>query len=158
MSDKTESVFAATDPTAVLSRVFSLKDVRALAYRREGAGQEIEIEQAAGEQRCPRRGARAGGKDRPRVRYADLPVYGRAMSLLWRRHRWRCPQRGLPREHVDRTRQAGSLRQLQAGDQGGQMGDRAGGTGRTVSEVAAWIGRAWHTVNDAVATYGSAAC
>jgi hypothetical protein len=33
-------------------------------------------------------------KERPVVRYVDLPVYGTAMSLTWKKHRMRCTSPG----------------------------------------------------------------
>lgn len=156
VSNKTESVFTTTDPTAILSRVFSLKDVRVLAYRREGPRQEIEIEQVSGEQRCRRCGARATVKDRPRVRYTDLPVYGRVMSLLWRKHRWRCPNEDCPAGTWTGRDRRIACANCRLTTRAARWATEQVGRGRTVSEVAAELGCAWHTVNDAVTAYGSA--
>jgi transposase len=42
------------------------------------------------EVRCPSCKGRAEVKERPVVHYVDLPVYGTAMSLAWKKHRMRC--------------------------------------------------------------------
>jgi hypothetical protein len=78
------------------------------------------------------------------------------MHLVWRKHRMRCPdERGPMRSFVlgDHriaakncllTRRAAKWATVQVGE------------GRTVTEVAAELKCDWHTVNDAVTTYGSA--
>jgi hypothetical protein len=48
------------------------------------------IEQVVKDVRCPRCDGRAEVKERPVVRYIDLPVYGVAIRLAWRKHRMVC--------------------------------------------------------------------
>ena len=52
-----------------------------LAYQRTGPEVELLIEQVEVVQFCPSCGARAQVKDRPVVRYVDLPVFGTPMIL-----------------------------------------------------------------------------
>ncbi len=88
--------------------------------------------------------------------YIDLPVYGTPMRLCWKKHRMRCVNRGcetrtflvqdhrIAAKHCLLTTRAAKWATVQVG------------TGRTVSEVAAELDCDWHTVNDAVTTYGQA--
>lgn len=133
-----------------------LKDVRVLHYERRGPDVELMIEQAVEDVRCPSCGGRAQVKERPVVRYVDLPVYGTPMRLAWRKHRMRCSDDRCPRrswvladhriaaKHCLLTTRAAKWATVQVGG------------GRTVSEVAGELACDWHTVNDAVTTYGEA--
>lgn len=133
-----------------------LKDVRVVHYARRGSDVELMVEQVVEDVRCPGCGGRAQVKERPVVRYVDLPVYGSPMRLAWRKHRMRCPEPACPRrswvlrdhriaaKHCLLTTRAAKWATIQVGG------------GRTVSEVAAELACDWHTVNDAVTTYGEA--
>ena len=114
------------------------------------------VEQVPGLVHCPACHRAAQVKDRPVVHYIDLPVYGTPMSLAWRKHRMRCVEPGCPKKswvledhriaakHCLLTTRAAKWATVQVGG------------GRTVSEVAAELACDWHTVNDAVTTYGAA--
>ena len=89
------------------------------------------------------------------VHYVDLPVYGTAM-------RWRGRSTGCAAQWRLSPQELGPQR---SPDRGQDVCSRPGrpsgrtvqvGTGRTVSEVAAELACDWHTVNDAVTTYGGA--
>ena len=133
-----------------------LKDVEVLAYERRGRDVELMIEQVPGVVRCPTCHGRAQVKERPVVHYVDLPVYGTPMSLAWKKHRMRCVNPACARKtwvledhriaakHCLLTTRAAKWATVQVGG------------GRTVSEVAAELACDWHTVNDAVTTYGQA--
>ena len=133
-----------------------LKDVRVLRYARRGPDVELMIEQVVDEARCPACAGPAVVKERPVATYVDLPVYGVAMRLSWRKHRMRCPDDSCPKrswvledhriaaKHCLLTTRAAKWATVQVG------------TGRTVSEVAGELACDWHTVNDAVTTYGKA--
>ena len=114
------------------------------------------VELVAGDVRCPACGCRAQVKERPVVKYVDLPVYGVEMSLAWKKHRMRCPGSGC-------SNQSWVLQDHRIAAKGCLLTTRAAkwatkqvGTGRTVAEVAGELGCDWHTVNDAVTTYGKA--
>jgi len=114
------------------------------------------VEQRRDVVHCPACHRVAQVKDRPVVHYIDLPVYGTPMSLAWRKHRMRCVDPGCPKKswvledhriaakHCLLTTRAAKWATVQVGG------------GRTVSEVAAELACDWHTVNDAVTTYGAA--
>ncbi|MCL4446054.1 MAG: transposase [Actinobacteria bacterium] len=156
MSQLPSSTFVLTDPIEIVRALVGLKEVRVLAYTRNGPDVELVIEQVVGQIRCPACGERAQVKERPVVRYVDLPVYGTPMSLAWKKHRMRyanasCPKRSwmlgdhrIAAKNCPLTTRAAKWATLQVG------------TGRTVKEVAGELACDWHTVNDAVTTYGKA--
>lgn len=59
MKRKPDSIFTTTDPSVIVSRFVSLKDIRVLAYHRDGSCQEIVIEQVLECVSCPGFGNRA---------------------------------------------------------------------------------------------------
>jgi transposase len=114
------------------------------------------VEQTPGVVHCPACHRVAQVKERPVVHYIDLPVHGTPMSLAWRKHRMRCVEPGCAKKswvledhriaakHCLLTTRAAKWATVQVGG------------GRTVSEVADELACDWHTVNDAVTTYGAA--
>lgn len=114
------------------------------------------IEQVAEDLRCPGCGGRAQVKERPVVRYVDLPVYGAPMRLAWKKHRMRCPDRACARRTWMRTDHRIAAKNCLLTTRAAKWATVQVGTGRTVSEVAAELDCDWHTVNDAVTTYGEA--
>jgi transposase len=156
VSHQTRSTFVLTNDSEILAALVGLKDVRVLHYERKGPDVELMIEQVVDEVRCPSCGARAQVKERPVVSYVDLPVYGAPMKLAWKKHRMRCPN---PSCH----RRTWVLRDHRIAAKNCLLTTRAAkwatvqvGGGRTVKEVAAELDCDWHTVNDAVTTYGEA--
>ncbi len=156
VTQKTRSTFVLTDPTEIVEALVGLKDVRVLAYERRGPEVALCIEQVLGEVACPRCASRALVKDRPLVTYVDLPVYGAAIRLTWKKHRMRC-------DNDDCSMKSWVLTDHRIAAQHCLLTTRAAkwatvqvGTGRTVKEVAGELSCDWHTVNDAVTTYGTA--
>jgi transposase len=156
VSQQPRSTFVLVHPSEILAALVGLKDVRVLAYERRGPDVELMVEQVLGIVQCRTCGGRAQVKERPVVHYVDLPVYGVPMSLAWKKHRLRCTNPACPRrswmsedhriaaKHCLLTTRAAKWATVQVGG------------GRTVSEVAAELACDWHTVNDAVITYGEA--
>ena len=81
----------------ILEALVGLKDVKVLHYRRHGPNVELMIEQVIAIVRCPTCGQRGEVKERPVVHYVDLPVYGVAMRLSWKKHRMRCVDARCPK-------------------------------------------------------------
>jgi transposase len=133
-----------------------LKDVRVLAYVRRGPNVELVIEQVTERVTCPLCGHRAEVKERPVVHYVDLPVYGRAMSLGWRKHRMRCPNATCSQRTWVLGDHRIAAKNCLLTTRAAKWATVQVGGGRTVSEVAAELSCDWHTVNDAVCTYGQA--
>jgi transposase len=156
MKIQSKNTFVITNPSKILQAMVGIKDIKILHYAREGSEVEIMIEQVIDEVRCPVCSARAQVKDRPVVTYVDLPVYGVAMRLSWKKHRMKCPVISCPKRtwvlQDHRIAAKGCLLTTRAA----KWATTQVGEGRTVSEVAAELCCDWHTVNDAVVTYGEA--
>ena len=87
----------------------------------------------------------------------DLPVFGRPARLVWRKHRWSCPDAACPLGSFTATDVRIAAPRLALTDRAGRwVTAQVGRSGRTVNEVAMELGCDWHTVNDAVIAYGSA--
>ena len=156
MSQQTRSTFVLSHPSEILQALVGLKDVRVLHYRRAGPDVELMIEQVVNDIRCPSCGGRAEIKERPVVRYVDLPVYGVPMRLAWRKHRMRCRHPRCPRRSWVLSDHRIAAKNCLLTTRAAKWATVQVGTGRTVSEVAGELDCDWHTVNDAVTTYGKA--
>jgi transposase len=153
---QTKSTFVLSDPSEIVEALVGLKDVRVLHYERRGPEVALVIEQKVENAQCPSCRRPAQVKDRPRVTYVDLPVFGAPMRLTWKKHRLRC-------RHEDCPQGSWVLRDHRIAAKNCLLTTRAAkwatfqvGTGRTVLEVAKELDCDWHTVNDAVTTYGQA--
>jgi transposase len=133
-----------------------LKDVRVLQYERSGPNVELMVEQVLGTVCCPACSMPAQVKERPVVHYVDLPVYGTAMSLAWKKHRMRCSNPACPKRSWVSEDHRIAAKHCLLTTRAAKWATRQVGGGRTVNEVAAELACDWHTVNDAVITYGEA--
>jgi transposase len=156
VSLKTRSTFVLVHPSEIVAALVGLKDVRVLHYQRSGPDVELMIEQVLGEVRCPRCGRAAQVKDRPVVHYVDLPVYGTPMSLAWKKHRMRCPNARCAMKSWVLSDHRIAAKNCLLTTRAAKWATVQVGGGRTVSEVAAELDCDWHTVNEAVVTYGEA--
>ena len=145
-----------SEPSEIVRALVGLKDVRVLYYQRCGRQVELVIEQVVTDPRCPGCGGAARVKERPLVRYVDLPVYGTPMRLGWRKHRMVCPDPACPRRSWVLGDHRIAAKSCLLTTRAAKWATVQVGTGRTVSEVAAELDCDWHTVNDAVTTYGTA--
>jgi transposase len=133
-----------------------LKDVRVLSYERLGPDVELMVEQVVAEVSCPTCRGPAQVKERPVVHYVDLPVYGVPMSLAWKKHRMRCVNPRCERRSWVLCDHRIAAKNCLLTTRAAKWATVQVGGGRTVSEVAAELSCDWHTVNDAVCTYGEA--
>jgi transposase len=156
VSQHPRSTFVVTDPSEIVRALVGLKDVRVLAYERWGPRVELLIEQVVGEIRCPACAERARVKERPLVHYVDLPVYGTPMALAWKKHRLRCVNPSCPKKTWVLEDHRIAAKQCLLTTRAAKWATRQVGGGRTVLEVADELACDWHTVNDAVCTYGTA--
>jgi len=117
----------------------------------------IHIEQAGRRPRCVGCGETPQVKDREVVELVDLPCFGRRTRLRWRKVRFVC--RNDDCEMIswtwDDTR-IGFPRQALSDRAARWVTVQVGRYGRSVAEVAVEVGCAWHTINDAVVSYGEA--
>lgn len=130
--------------------------MRVLRYERHGPDVELVIEQVPGTVCCPACNRRARVKERPVVHYVDLPVYGTAMSLAWKKHRMGCPNPACGTKTWVLEDHRIAAKKCLLTTRAAKWATVQVGGGRTVSEVAAELACDWHTVNDAVTTYGAA--
>ena len=114
------------------------------------------IEQAVGAVWCPSCASRAEVKERPVVSYVDLPVFGTPMRLSWKKHRMRCLNSNCLKRSWVLTDHRIAAKSCLLTTRAAKWATKQVGMGRTVLEVADELDCDWHTVNDAVTTYGSA--
>jgi DNA-directed RNA polymerase subunit RPC12/RpoP len=81
VSQQAISTFVVSEPSEIVQALVGLKDVRVLYCERRGRQVDLVIEQVVTDPRCPGCGGGVRVKERPLVRYVDLPVYGTAMRL-----------------------------------------------------------------------------
>lgn len=156
MKNKYRDTFVVSEPSRIVQALVGLKNVRVLAYRRAGADVELLIEQVELTRFCPSCGAQAQIKDRPVVRYVDLPVFGTPMRLAWRKHRLRCPHERCHRRSWTSGDHRIAAKNCRLTTRCAKWATEQVGRGRAVSDVARELGCDWHTINDAVTTYGEA--
>lgn len=148
-----------TNATRMCALLVGLPDINVLAVddQEPGLPIKVHVESRPEPAWCRACGVRARIKDRPNVELVDLPCFGRPARLVWRKHRYVCPEAACPTgswTHVDEriaaprvalTRRAALWATLQVGRYG-----------RPVSDIASELGCDWHTVNDTVVAYGAA--
>lgn len=144
------------DPNEILTSLFALKDVRILFVRRVEAVVEIWIESLLDSAACPTCTKPAQVKDRPVVRYVDLPCFGEPARVMWRKHRLRCVNTACEMTSwvFEDHRIAAKASMLST--RCAKWVTKQVGKGRTVSEVARELHCDWDAVNNAVITYGKA--
>jgi transposase len=153
---KTKSTFVLHNPSEILRALVGLKDVRILAYERRGPHVELMIERILNDVLCARCGSPARVKERPIVSYVDLPVYGTPMALAWKKHRLCCVNPECPTGSWVFEDHRIAAKDCLLTTRAAKWATVQVGAGRTVSEVAQELACDWHTVNDAVTTYGEA--
>ena len=156
MTQQTKNTFVLTDPTEILEALVGLKDVRVLHYERRANEVELCVEQVVEDVRCPHCQRPARVKERPIVTYVDLPVFGVAMRLSWKKHRMCCPNEDCSMGSWVLGDHRIAAKQCLLTTRAAKWATVQVGTGRTVLEVAKELDCDWHTVNDAVITYGEA--
>jgi transposase len=150
------STYVVTDPIEIVRSLVGLKDVRVIQLARRGPVVDLMIEQVVGDVRCPACGGPARVKERPVATYTDLPVYGVPMRLAWKKHRMRCGHPSCPKKTWVHTDHRIAAKNCLLTTRAAKWATVQVGTGRTVKEVAGELDCDWHTVNDAVTTYGKA--
>jgi len=156
VTQQTGSTFVLSHPSEIVQALVGLKDVRVLHYKRSGRDVELMIEQVVASVRCPACGGVARVKERPVVRYIDLPVFGVPMHLAWKKHRLRCPNTGCAKRTFSLSDHRIAAKHCLLTTRAAKWATQQVGTGRTVKEVAGELSCDWHTVNDVVSTYGKA--
>jgi transposase len=121
----------------------------------DGAPLRVHVETTAVLAGCVGCGTRAWLKDQRPVDLTDLAAFGRPAVLVWHKRRWRCPEPSC--EVSTWTEQNVEIAAARAGvtDRAGRWMTGQVGHGRAVSAVATELGCDWHTVMDAVISYGT---
>jgi transposase len=118
---------------------------------------EIHVECRSSRPGCPECGVLAHLKDQRIVTLVDLPCFGRCTRLLWHKHRWRCPDPDCSNGSWTEEDERIAAPRLAMTDRAGRwITAQVGRCARSVNEVAKELGCDWHTVNDAVVSYGGA--
>lgn len=156
MTNKQSTAYVHRDPNEILSSLLALKDVRVLAVQRREELVEIVIESVVRSPVCPSCQRFAQVKDRPSVRYVDLPCFGEPSRVLWRKHRFRCV-------NPDCSTKSWVFEDHRIAAKGSMLTTRCAkwstkqvGKGRPVSAVADELRCDWDAVNTAVTVYGEA--
>jgi transposase len=133
-----------------------LPDVNVLAVI-DVTGEALQVVIEARETRpaCSACGVVALIKDRAPVELVDLAVFGRRARLIWRKHRWCCPNSSCSVRSWTGEHPAIAAPRLGMTDRAGRwVTEQVGRHGRTVNEVALELGCDWHTINDTVLVSG----
>lgn len=115
----------------------------------------IEIETTAEVVGCSTCGQRAESQDRMEVEVRDLPCFGRAARLVWRKRRWRCWDGDCPARTWTETSPHCSSRNLLTARAGKEACYQVGANARPVAGLAEELGVCWWTVMDAVREHGA---
>jgi transposase len=147
-----------TDPIQINRAFVQLPNVVVLGVENLAMGPflvHIELERTP--QGCPECGVVASVKDRDLVELVDLALFGRPTGLVWHKRRLRCLEAACPKGSWTEQDPRIATMNLQMTDRCGRwMTEQVGRGGRPVSDVANDLGCDWHTVNDAVLSYGEA--
>ena len=135
-----------------------LPDITVLgAFRHPDQRVELHIQTLAETMGCPTCGVVATFKGWREVTFSDLPSFGSPVSLHWHKRRWLCAQEACPQSSWTEVDDRIAGPRLRLTDRAARCATfEVGANGRTVAEVAAGLGCDWHTVNDAVVTFGEA--
>ena len=145
------------DPTLTCAVLVDLPEIIVLGAEREGSMLSVHVETEAAPTGCPGCGVVAQVKERVRVPYCDLPVYGIASTLIWHKRLFVCRDGDCANKTWTEVDDRIAHPRMTLTDRAGRYATRAlGHDGRSVNEVAREFGCDWHTINDAIVAYGSA--
>jgi len=146
------------DPTRICELLVGLPDVVVLGVLDErDAPLVVHVETRDARPSCVSCAGAVVVKDRRRVELVDLPCFGRATRLVWRKRRWSCRNVTCATGTWTEDVPAIAASRLVMTDRAGRwVTEQVGRHGRTVNEVAGELGCDWHTINDTVIAYGTA--
>lgn len=144
-----------TDPIRACELLVGLPDVVVLGVV-DARPLRVHVELRGEAPSCAGCGTPARIKERREVVLVDLPVFGRQARLVWRKHRWCCPETACDVKSWTAADPRIAAPRLGLTDRAGRwVTEQVGRCGRTVNEVAVELGCDWHTVNDTVMAYGA---
>lgn len=146
-----------TDPARMVEMLVGLPDIDVLGIEEGRSSLTIHVRCRRSTPGCPECGVLAHLKDRRVVTLVDLPCFGKPTTLAWHKARWRCPEQDCPTGSFTEIDERIAAPRLALTDRAGRFATlEVGRFGRSVNEVADVLGCDWHTVNDAVLSYGTA--
>ncbi len=147
-----------TDATRMCALLVGLPDVnvRGVDDTDPTAPLRVHIETTAEMAGCSSCGTRARLKDRRPVALVDLAAFGRPAVLVWHKRRWCCPDADCEVKTFTETAPRIAAPRARVSDRAGRwMTAQVGRAGRPVTDIAVELGCDWHTVMDAVRSYGA---
>ena len=117
----------------------------------------IHVETVSERPGCSKCGVLAYAKERAVVDLIDLPAFGRPARLVWHKRRWTCTDSDCAGGSWTEIEPRIAYPRQSMSDRAGRwVTEQVGRHARSVNEVAKDLGCDWHTVNDAVLSYGEA--
>ena len=156
MNKSNSAAFTIYNSNEIVEALVGLKDVRVISYNRVEREVFLLIDQVVTNPRCPSCGDRANIHDRPIVSYIDLPVFATPMKLKWKKHRLRCDNDNCSTKTWTLLDHRIAAKGVLLTTRAAKWATRQVGGGRTIKEVADELSCYWHTICDAVTTYGNA--
>ena len=147
------------DPTRMCELLVGLGDVDLEGVNDLGEGVPLVVVIRSRKARpvCETCGGQVWSKGYRTAVLVDLPAFGRPVRLRWRKRRWTCPDPGCALgSFIEQDPAVGPVRALLTSRAARWATIQVGRQGRSVGEVAAELGCAWHTVNNEVARWGEA--
>jgi transposase len=137
-----------------------LPDVDVLGVTRpaeDGSPLVVEVVSRADQGWCRECGVKARLKDTTAVVLVDMTCFGRPTRLVWHKQRWWCAQAGCPAGSWTVCDPKIAPPRARLTDRAARWATRhVGGSGRSISDIAAELGCDWHTIMDTVRRYGEA--
>ena len=144
------------DATRACELLVGLDDMTVLAVDEHGEGLTVLVESTPRVVGCDGCGTRATVKDRPEVSFGDLACFGRPVTLVWRKVRWRCPEGACPVGSWTETNPKVAAPRCGLTRRAGLWACRqVGYYNRAVSAVAEELACSWSAVMSAVSVYGT---
>ena len=145
------------DPTRVCELLVGLGDVEVLGVDDEaGEPLRVHIRRRAPRPDCGCCGGPLWSNGERDVELVDLPAFGRPARLVWRKRRWRCPDRGCEAGTVTERAPEIAPERERLSTRAGRWATRRAGRGHPVTDIAEELGCSWHPVNASVRRWGSA--
>ena len=143
------------DGTGLAEKLLGLDGFRVLEVLQGPDELVVTIETTVAVTGCGACGSRAVAHERMPIAIRDLACFGRPVRLVWRKRRWRCPDRDCAAktwtEHSDHVDAQVVLTRRAGAEACRQVGENA----RPVSGVAEEMGVCWWTVMNAVVEHGT---
>jgi transposase len=144
------------EPTRACELLVGLEDMAVLEVEEADNRLRVVVESKSAVVGCAGCGSRARVKDRSAVPLGDLASFGRPVTLVWRKRRWRCPEAACPvGSWTETNRQVAAPRCGLTRRAGLWACRQVGYHARPVSKVAEELRCSWAAAMSAVTVYGT---